>query len=57
MRKVYCAKVAIILDGKDAAPLLVLSRVSPLYGESFILFYTLYTHCVLGQTNKNVLLP
>lgn len=37
MRKVYCAKVAIILNGKDAAPLLVLSRVSQLYSESFYL--------------------
>ena len=37
MRKVYFAKVAIILNGKDAAPLLVLSRVSPLYSESFYL--------------------
>lgn len=57
MRKVYYAKVAIILAGKDAAPLLVLNRVSPLHSESFILFYALCTHCVLGQTIKNVLLP
>ena len=52
MRKVYCAKVAIILDGKDAAPLLVLSRVSPLHSESFILFYKLcsrsnYQKCII----------
>ena len=46
MRKVYCAKVAIILDGKDVAPLLVLSRVSPLYSKSFyLILHIVYTLC------------
>ena len=46
MRKVYCAKVAIILDGKDVAPLLVLGRVSPSYSESFyLILHIVYTLC------------